>query len=91
MDAARLGCQNGQVPNTTQTQQGERTRKAIKRFITRYWRKHGVAPALQEIADGVGLTSHNAVRLHLLVLQSRGEVTWVQGRYRTVRVVEKAS
>jgi SOS-response transcriptional repressor LexA len=69
--------------------QGIETRKQIVRFIRDYWRKNKTAPSLTEISTGVGLASHSAVRTHLLELRNQGNVTWVQGKMRTVRVVEK--
>lgn len=76
------------MPGTV-SEQGEATRERIKAFITSHRSEHGFSPSLQEIADGVGLASHNAVRMHLLTLQTRGEVTWEPGRFRTVQVVEQ--
>lgn len=70
--------------------QGIKTRAKIIKFITKYHGKYGCSPSLQEIAAGVGLASHNAVRAHLLTLRAAGVVTWVDGRYRTVRVLESA-
>ena len=71
----------------TVSEQGETTRGNIKAFITSFRESNGYSPSLQEIADGVGLSSHNAVRTHLLTLKVRGEVDWDPGRFRTVRVV----
>ena len=69
--------------------QGKRTREAIKAFIVAYRVEHdGLSPSLQEIGAGVGLSSHNAVRTHLLTMKADGEVTWEEGRYRTVRVLD---
>lgn len=76
---------------TDQMEQGRQTRARIVEFIGNYHAENHVAPSLQEIADGVGLASHNAVRNHLLALKADGKVTWVEGRYRTVRVVEALS
>lgn len=72
-------------------EQGRQTRARILGFVGDYHRQHSVAPSLQEIADGVGLSSHNAVRNHLLALKADGKVTWIEGRYRTVRVLEPAA
>lgn len=72
---------------TTTRERGDETRERIKAYITKHREQYGVSPSLQEIADGVGLRSHNAVRMHLLSLQAKGEVTWEPGRFRTVRVV----
>lgn len=69
-------------------ERGIKTRKKIKTFITKYHARNGCAPSLQEIAAGVGLTSHNAVRMQLLTLKANGEVSWIEGKQRTVRVLE---
>lgn len=71
--------------------QGIATRKAITKFIATYIRKNGVSPTLQEIAEGVGLASHNAVRAHLVRMRDAGEVTWVEGSVRTLRLTPKAT
>lgn len=69
--------------------QGVQTRKLIVRFIREYWRKNKTAPSLTEISAGVGLASHSAVRTHLMELREQKVITWVPGKMRTVRVVEK--
>ena len=72
-----------------QIKQGERTRKAIRKFVTTYSKKnHGLSPSLQEIAAGIGVASHNAVRAHLVQMRDRGELTWQDGKGRTLRLLE---
>lgn len=76
------------MPRQDLAEQGDATRAKITSFIQSYIAQNGVSPALTEIAAGVGLASHNAVRNHLLQLQSAGKVTWQPGKFRTLRVVE---
>lgn len=77
------------MTTTPLADQGASRRAQIKAFISSYREKNdGLSPSLQEIGDAVGLASHNAVRNHLLMMKASGEVTWVEGRYRTVRVVD---
>lgn len=78
----------GSMPKADLMARGDEMRERIKKFIREYHVDNGVAPSLTEIADGVGLSSHNAVRTHLLLLQARGEVTWQPGKYRTIRVID---
>ena len=73
---------------TTTMSRGDQTRASIIKFIKAYWKKNETAPSLIEIADGVGLRTHNSVRTHLLVLRNQGQVTWREGQMRTVRVLE---
>lgn len=76
------------MANKQQIKQGERTRAKITKFIASYWRKHQMSPTLQEIAAGVGLASHNAVRAQLVQMREAGTVTWVDGCARTIRLVQ---
>lgn len=55
--------------------QGEKRRKAIITFITKYQKQHGMAPTISEIADAVGLGSPNATRNHLHKLQEQGLIS----------------
>lgn len=77
------------MPRQDLAEQGDATRAKIISFVQTYIAENGVSPALTEIAAGVGLASHNAVRNHLLQLQSAGKVTWMPGKFRTLRVVEQ--
>lgn len=69
--------------------QGVARRRAIVRFVKGYWRRHGYAPSVAEIAVGVELSSKTAVRHHLGVLQRENKIKMEPGVYRSVRIVEK--
>lgn len=55
--------------------QGAERRVDMVRYIREYCATHGFAPTITEIADGVGLSSPNGTRLHLLRLQDDGFLT----------------
>lgn len=69
--------------------QGIDRRRAILRFVRTYMKKNGYAPSIAEIAVGVDLASKTAVRHHLEHLKGEGWVTWTDGRYRSLRVVNE--
>ena len=66
--------------------QGDRRREAILLFIKSYWEEFGIAPSVDEITKGVGLSSKTAVRHHLAVLSDAGLVTTQTGKYRSIRL-----
>lgn len=68
-------------------EQGVLRREEIIRFTRAYQEEYGFPPSMQEIADGVGIRK-NAVRHHLIKLREDGRVTMVQGKYRSLRVVD---
>jgi len=68
--------------------QGKERRKKIMSYVKSYTRKHGFAPSIEEIAEGVGLESKTAVRHHLAILAEDGKVTMQPGKYRSLRVVD---
>ena len=70
--------------------QGIDRRRAILRFVKKYVATHGFAPSVEEITEGVGLSSKTATRHHLDVLKENGDVTWTPGKYRSLRLVPKA-
>ncbi len=74
--------------NPADVKRGKATRKRIYRFIERYSNKHGYAPSVREIGEGVGLY-HNAVRLHLDKMREGGSLTYVDGRQRTIQLIER--
>lgn len=67
--------------------QGIDRRRAILRFIKAYVKKNGFAPSVEEITNGVGLASKTATRHHLDLLKESGDVTWTEGKYRSLRVL----
>lgn len=68
--------------------QGIDRRRKIVAFIKRYIAKNGFAPSIEEIAEGVELSSKTAVRHHLQKLVQDGHVTMQAGKYRSLRVIE---
>lgn len=54
------------------------------------WR-HGFAPTLQEIGDGIGLNYASAVRGHLSALEKKGYITRVPDKARSIRVLSEPS
>lgn len=70
--------------------QGIDRRRALVRFLKAYLKKNGYSPSIEEITVGIGLTSKTATRHHLDVLRDEGTVTWTEGRYRSLRLVEKS-
>lgn len=67
--------------------QGITRRRQIVSFIRKYSTKHGFAPSIEEIADGVKLSSKTAVRHHLAKLQEDGVITMQPGKYRSLQIV----
>jgi repressor LexA len=70
--------------------QGIDRRRAILKFVRSYVKKNGFAPSIAEIAEGVDLASKTAVRHHLEVLKSEKWVTWTDGKYRSLQVINDA-
>lgn len=60
------------MPAQELLQQGEKRRKQMLRFITRYITKHGYSPTIAEIGEAVGVVSPNAVRSHLHRMRDEG-------------------
>lgn len=71
-------------------QQGENRREAIMGFLRTYINEHdGMAPTIQEIADGVGLVSPNATRSHLVRLEQDGLIKMRPRVARGITLVKK--
>lgn len=68
--------------------QGIDRRRKIVAFVRAYIKKNGFAPSIEEIAEGVKLSSKTAVRHHLQKLSEDGIVTMQSGKYRSLRIVE---
>lgn len=68
-------------------EQGVARRESILRFIRVYLLDNGFPPSMQEIADAEGIAK-NAVRHHLNRLQRDGKITMVEGKYRSLRVLD---
>lgn len=55
--------------------------------IKRLTKQLGYPPTIRELVDDLGLASTNAVKIHLDPMRRKGWVTWVDGKFRTLRVV----
>ena len=55
------------------------TKQAITDFVAQYQASKGVAPTLQEIADGVGLKSKQLAAYHVNKLADAGVITRAAG------------
>lgn len=58
-------------------------------WIAGYIDTHGYSPSIHEIGHHFGWTN-NGVKCHIDALRRKGWVTWVDGRARTLRIVEDA-
>lgn len=67
--------------------QGIDRRRAILRYVKKHQKDHGFAPSIEEIATAVQVTK-TAVRHHLDVLKAEGWVTWVEGKYRSLKLLK---
>lgn len=61
---------------------------AMYQFIRQFLAREGIAPTLQQIADGLGTRSRGVVHRTLQKLQEKGYITIEPGRKRGIRVVE---
>lgn len=66
--------------------QGIDRRRAILRFIKDYAKRNKMAPSIEEIAAGVD-GSKTAVRYHIGVLIDDGFLSMIEGKYRSIRVI----
>ncbi len=71
-------------------EQGEERRRQILVFLRTYHAEHGWAPTIQEIADGVGLTSPNSTRNHLLRLAEEGYLRMEPKTARAIALTDPA-
>lgn len=62
------------MPAQELLKQGEKRRRQMLRFITRYIDKHGYSPTIAEIGEAVGVVSPNAVRTHLHKMRDEGVI-----------------
>jgi repressor LexA len=60
-------------------------------WISAYIARLGYSPSLRDIGKAHGIASTNGVLDHLWALRRKGLVTWVEGRARTLRVLEVKS
>jgi repressor LexA len=57
-------------------------------FIQSYVADHGVSPKLQEIAEGIGITSRGVAHRYVQALVDAGYVETSSGRHRNIRLLE---
>lgn len=66
-----------------------RKQQAVLSLVEGYWREHGVAPSLSDLAGELG-TAKTTVHGHLLALAKKGFVVHAEGKGRTWRPVSVA-
>lgn len=54
-------------------------------FIIDYRARHGIGPAVRDFMRHFGTSGPNAIRCHLIALESRGLIEWDRGKMRTIR------
>jgi repressor LexA len=54
--------------------------------IRRLTKQHGYPPTMRELGDALGITSPNGILCHLNALRAKGELTWTNGKSRTLRL-----
>ena len=68
-----------------------RTSELVLRFCEEFIARNGYAPSVREIQLGCGLTSTSVVSYHLARLRSEGQIDFVSGTARTIRVLPGAA
>ena len=63
----------------------------ILTWVQAYIDTHGYSPTLRELVTAFGFKSTNGAACHLTPLRKKGRLTWIEGRPRTLRVVEVAN
>ncbi|MCU7925462.1 MAG: transcriptional repressor LexA [Candidatus Thiodiazotropha sp. (ex Dulcina madagascariensis)] len=58
-------------------------------FIRRYLKRRGYAPSLDEIAEGIGITSKGTAHRHVQALAKAGRIRLIAGRKRGIALVEE--
>jgi len=57
-------------------------------FIQRYFATHSIAPKLQEIADGIGISSRGVAHRYVQALTDTGFIETDNGRHRGIRLLK---
>ncbi len=57
-------------------------------FIQRYLATHSIAPKLQEIADGIGISSRGVAHRYVQALTDTGFIETGNGRHRSIRLLK---
>lgn len=63
----------------------------ILAFIDEFIGKHGYSPTVEEIGNGVGLSSKSSVAARLVKLRARGAIVYADRMPRTIRRSDEAS
>ena len=61
--------------------------RTVLSFIQRYIARHGVAPKLQEIAEGIGINSRGVAHRYVQALVDAGFLAIDKGRHRGIRLL----
>lgn len=73
--------------NKVSEQIGTETRQRVYNFLVEFMIKHGYAPSVREITDGVGLKSTSSVYAHLVHLETEGRIETKPHSPRAIKVV----
>ncbi|MBN1851103.1 MAG: hypothetical protein JW829_00205 [Pirellulales bacterium] len=63
----------------------------VLKAIVSFWQKHGYAPTIREITDGIGNSSPQGAAVLLKCLEAKGYITRNGIRPRTIRVLRLPS
>lgn len=63
--------------------------RTVLSFIQRYIARHGVAPKLQEIAEGIGINSRGVAHRYVQALVDTGFLAIDKGRHRGIRLLRE--
>lgn len=70
------------------TPKGIARSQAILKFIREFTTENGYSPSVREVAAAVGLRGYGNTADYLRLMRSRGLVTFTDGSFRTLRVVQ---
>ena len=65
--------------------------RAVLSFIQHYIASHGVSPKLQEIAEGIGISSRGVAHRYVQALVDAGFLSIDKGRHRGIRLLRENS
>lgn len=68
---------------------GYRRHQDIIEFLRQYQQKHGFAPLLREIAEGLNLKSPSTIHEHLSTMVKKGIIRIYPGQKRRIEIIEK--
>jgi len=67
------------------------TQRKTLAFIRRYLKRRGYAPSLEEIAEGIGISSKGSVHRYVQALAEEGCIRLIPGRKRGIELVDEAA